>query len=165
MADQLVRVTGWEGGAYATCVRASCSGRLADDRPMSRLSDSSVILTLQFWVRSIILMLLLIQMSNMSNLSLCQNCWRRIDDRWSERRQTSSRELCPIRSDDVSPAGRRRRRDSSFMFSSTFCNSPLYNISCCEIAFRLSGEDTLMSRKKWDLRLTPCNQTCTKLNW
>ena len=75
MADQLVRVTGWEGGAYATRVRASCSDRLADDRPMSRLSDSSVglILTSQFRVRSIILMLLLIQMSNMSNLSLCQH--------------------------------------------------------------------------------------------
>ena len=53
--------------------RYSCSGRLADDRPMSRLSDSSLILTSQFRVRSIILMLLLIQMSNMSNLSLCQN--------------------------------------------------------------------------------------------
>ena len=39
---------------------------------MSRLSDSSVILTSQFRVRSIILMLLVIQMSNMSNLSLCQ---------------------------------------------------------------------------------------------
>ena len=39
MADQLVRVTGWEGGAYASCVRASCSGRLTDDKPMSRLSD------------------------------------------------------------------------------------------------------------------------------
>ena len=48
-------------------MRASCSGRLADDRPMSRLSDSSLIR-----VRSIILMLLLIQMANMSNLSLCQ---------------------------------------------------------------------------------------------
>ena len=72
--DQLVRVTGWEGGAYASCVRASCSDRLADDRPMSRLSDSSVILTSRFRVRSIILMLLLllIQMANMSNLSLCQ---------------------------------------------------------------------------------------------
>ena len=53
--------------------RYSCSGRLADDRPMSRLSDSSVILTSQFRVRSIILILLLIQMANMSNLSLCQN--------------------------------------------------------------------------------------------
>jgi len=40
---------------------------------MSRLSDSSLILTSQFRVRSIILMLLLIQMANMSNLSLCQN--------------------------------------------------------------------------------------------
>jgi len=40
---------------------------------MSRLSDSSVILTSQFRVRSIILMLLLIQMANMSNLSLCQH--------------------------------------------------------------------------------------------
>jgi len=39
---------------------------------MSRLSDSSVILTSQFRVRSIILLLLLIQMANMSNLSLCQ---------------------------------------------------------------------------------------------
>ena len=47
MADQLVRMTGWEGGAYATRV---C--RLADDRPMSRLSDSSLILTSQFRVRS-----------------------------------------------------------------------------------------------------------------
>ena len=52
--------------------RYSCSGRLADDRPMSRLSDSSLILTSQFRLRSIILMLLLIQMANMSNLSLCQ---------------------------------------------------------------------------------------------
>ena len=52
--------------------RYSCSYRLADDRPMSRLSDSSVILTSQFRVRSIILMLLLVQMANMSNLSLCQ---------------------------------------------------------------------------------------------
>ena len=50
----------------------SCSGRLADDRPMSGLSDSSLILTSQFRVRSIILILLLIQMANMSNLSLCQ---------------------------------------------------------------------------------------------
>ena len=33
----------------------------------SRLSDSSLILTSQFWV----CMLLLIQMANMSNLSLC----------------------------------------------------------------------------------------------
>ena len=52
--------------------RYSCSGRLADDRPMSRHSDSSLILTSQFRVRSIILLLLLIQMANMSNLSLCQ---------------------------------------------------------------------------------------------
>jgi len=37
MADQLVRWQGWEGGAYATRMRASCNGRLADDRPMSRL--------------------------------------------------------------------------------------------------------------------------------
>ena len=70
MADQLVGVTGWEGGAYATRVpRYSCSGRLADDRPMSRLGDSSLIPRRS---RSIILMLLLIQMSNMSDLSLCQ---------------------------------------------------------------------------------------------
>jgi len=78
MADQLVRATGWEGGAYASCVRASCSDRLTDDRPMSRLSDSSVILTSQFRVRSIILMLLLIQMANMSNLSLCHTACRKL---------------------------------------------------------------------------------------
>ena len=69
-------MTGLKGGAYATRVRASCSGRLADDRPMSRHSviasdDSSLILTSQFRVWSIILMLLSIQMSNMSDLSLC----------------------------------------------------------------------------------------------
>jgi len=56
--------------------RYSCSGRLADDRPMSGLrvidsGDSCLILTSQFRVRSIILMLLSIQMSNMSDLSLC----------------------------------------------------------------------------------------------
>ena len=32
--------------------RNSCSGRLADDRPMSRLSDSSLIATSQFRVWS-----------------------------------------------------------------------------------------------------------------
>ena len=53
--------------------RYSCSDRLSDDRPMSRLSDSSVILTSQFRVLSIILVLLLIQMANMSNLSLCHS--------------------------------------------------------------------------------------------
>ena len=37
MADQLVRWRGWEGGAYATRMRANCNGRLADDGPMSRL--------------------------------------------------------------------------------------------------------------------------------
>jgi len=75
-ADQLVRVTGWEGGAYAVrCdarARYSCNGRLADDRPMSRLSDSSLIPASQFRVWSIVLLLLSIQMSNMSDLSLYQ---------------------------------------------------------------------------------------------
>ena len=52
MADQLVGVTGWEGGAQAIrCdarARYSYSGRLADDRPMNRLSDSSLVPTSQF---------------------------------------------------------------------------------------------------------------------
>ena len=76
------QMTGWEGGAYAVrCdarARYSCCGRLADDRPMSRLrvivsSDSSLILTSQFRVWSIILMLLSLQMSNMSDLSYLHN--------------------------------------------------------------------------------------------
>ena len=57
--------------------RACARDRLSDDRPMSRLSDSSVILTSQIRVWSIILMLLLIQMANMSNLSLCQKYSRK----------------------------------------------------------------------------------------
>jgi len=52
--------------------RCSCSGRLADDRPMSRLRDSSPIIPRRsFGCGPDMLMLLSIQMSNMSDLSLC----------------------------------------------------------------------------------------------
>jgi len=54
--------------------RYSGSGGLADDRPMSglRLIASGDSLLNYNVAVSVILMLLLIQMSNMSNLSLCQ---------------------------------------------------------------------------------------------
>ena len=53
--------------------RNSCSGRLADDRPMSglRLIASGDSLLNYNVAVSIVLMLLLLQMANMSNLSLC----------------------------------------------------------------------------------------------
>ena len=80
MADQLVR---WRAEEAALMRRAaarySCSGGLADDRPMSRLrliasGDSLLNYNVALWIAVIILMLTLlsIQMSNMSDLSLCQ---------------------------------------------------------------------------------------------